>query len=284
MQVINKLNSKNVATSFTQGDRDILNMLQAFTSCCLELIASSPVPPLLQDSPTPVAHLPKTREAATQVTNDMASSPSVSESEGLMSRKQSHVVSEMSLEEGLILFSRQHLGPGVTAEQLETVLDAARHMEARSDWEATVAAAAKVVDSDRCVAFRVYEPGGRLTARLEDGRMFAVPSGTGIAGHVVETKEAISLPDVSSSAIFSPRFDEMTEYLTKSLLCIPVVHHGKVTAVLQWLNKEVRSTARCLPSLPHSHTFSRTTAVWRRQTGKIFTKGEKRGKCVIEGA
>lgn len=62
--------------------------------------------------------------------------------------------------------------------------------------------------------------------------------GEGIAGHVVLKKAPLIINDTSSDKRFSPKFDTITGFRTRSMICVPLIHKGKITGVIQVLNKK----------------------------------------------
>ncbi|CAD7941820.1 unnamed protein product [Amoebophrya sp. A120] len=66
-----------------------------------------------------------------------------------------------------------------------------------------------------------------------------VNPGQGIAGHVFKTGETVNIADCYRDSRFDPSFDQLTGYLTKSILVKPILDfEGNVTGVLQALNKD----------------------------------------------
>ncbi len=61
--------------------------------------------------------------------------------------------------------------------------------------------------------------------------------GEGIAGQVAKTGEPMIVNDVSKSKNFAKRVDEMTHFKTKSILAVPLKVKGKITGVLEIVNK-----------------------------------------------
>jgi signal transduction histidine kinase len=61
--------------------------------------------------------------------------------------------------------------------------------------------------------------------------------GEGIAGKVVETGEPIVIPDVKKDDQFSDRFDKLTGFKTKSIICVPLTIRDKHIGALEVLNK-----------------------------------------------
>jgi putative nucleotidyltransferase with HDIG domain len=65
-----------------------------------------------------------------------------------------------------------------------------------------------------------------------------MPLGRGIAGAVAKTKETLNIADPYSHPLFNPEVDRQTGYLTKSILCMPLLNRkGDLTGVYQVLNK-----------------------------------------------
>ena len=65
-----------------------------------------------------------------------------------------------------------------------------------------------------------------------------VKIGDGIAGHVVETGIPMVINDVHKEKRFNNRFDQLTGFKTRSLICVPLMLHGRVTGAIQVLNKK----------------------------------------------
>jgi signal transduction histidine kinase len=62
--------------------------------------------------------------------------------------------------------------------------------------------------------------------------------GEGIAGYVVQTGKPMVINDVSKEKRFSKKFDMLTGFKTRSLICVPLTLHGKTTGAIQVLNKK----------------------------------------------
>lgn len=66
-----------------------------------------------------------------------------------------------------------------------------------------------------------------------------IPVGTGIAGHVAETGQALIVPDVTQDARFYKGVDEESKFQTRSIICVPLSRSGnQVIGILQVLNKK----------------------------------------------
>jgi two-component system sensor histidine kinase HydH len=62
--------------------------------------------------------------------------------------------------------------------------------------------------------------------------------GEGIAGRVVDTGEPIVIPDVEKNDLFSDRFDKLTGFKTRSIICVPLTIRDKHIGALEVLNKK----------------------------------------------
>ncbi|CAG2169064.1 unnamed protein product [Oppiella nova] len=63
------------------------------------------------------------------------------------------------------------------------------------------------------------------------------PIGTGIAGTVAKTGEALNIPDAYEDQRFNRDIDQLTGYKTRNLLAMPIFSKNKVIGVVQMLNK-----------------------------------------------
>lgn len=65
---------------------------------------------------------------------------------------------------------------------------------------------------------------------------YRVKVGQGIAGWVAEHRASVYINDVYKDDRFDPNFDKMTGFLTKSILCAPLLFKGKLVGVIQAIN------------------------------------------------
>lgn len=63
-------------------------------------------------------------------------------------------------------------------------------------------------------------------------------SGEGIAGAVVESGKTTIVRDCQSDARWAGRFDEKTGFVTKSMICVPLVNKYEVIGCIQIINKK----------------------------------------------
>ena len=66
---------------------------------------------------------------------------------------------------------------------------------------------------------------------------FRLPIGQGISGWVAESGEPVLIPDCYSDPRFDPSFDKRTGYKTRSMLCVPMIHKGKIVGVMSIINR-----------------------------------------------
>ena len=62
--------------------------------------------------------------------------------------------------------------------------------------------------------------------------------GEGIAGKVVQTGKPMVVQNAGMEKSFSDKYDRMSGFKTKSLLCVPLILRGKTTGAIQVLNKK----------------------------------------------
>lgn len=60
--------------------------------------------------------------------------------------------------------------------------------------------------------------------------------GEGIAPHVAETGRAMFIPDVNDAPLFNRKVDLHTGFTTRSIICMPLIIHGKSLGVIEIVN------------------------------------------------
>jgi len=61
--------------------------------------------------------------------------------------------------------------------------------------------------------------------------------GQGVAGYVAARGNTVIVNDMTQSSLFSPDVDSATGFHTKAVLCVPMISEGRVTGVIEVLNK-----------------------------------------------
>jgi diguanylate cyclase (GGDEF)-like protein len=75
---------------------------------------------------------------------------------------------------------------------------------------------------------------GRGSEKIKQARL---KRGEGIAGWVAREGEPLFVPDVSKDKRFSSRIDKLTNYKTRSIICVPLKSKGRVLGVVELVNK-----------------------------------------------
>jgi response regulator RpfG family c-di-GMP phosphodiesterase len=133
-------------------------------------------------------------------------------------------------------------------ERLGVLMDASIHVTSTLDLEEVLdlimsqakevlfaeASSIFLIDENRKELYFVSATGtgGKKAKRVR------VPWGKGIVGWVAETGETLLVPDVAKDKRFYKRVDEETDFVTKSILAVPLVVRGRVVGVAEVLNKK----------------------------------------------
>jgi signal transduction histidine kinase/putative methionine-R-sulfoxide reductase with GAF domain len=100
----------------------------------------------------------------------------------------------------------------------------------------------EAVDADRATLYLLDDARAELVSRIAHGsdvRSIRLALGEGIAGHVAKTGRAITVRDAYKDPRFSPQWDVLSGYRTRSILAAPLKNHlGKTIGVVQVLNKK----------------------------------------------
>jgi diguanylate cyclase (GGDEF)-like protein len=90
----------------------------------------------------------------------------------------------------------------------------------------------------------INEESGALTFEIVVGmnkqlfsELYLLP-GEGIAAHVAETGKAVFIQDVNDSPLFSKKVDLHTGFVTRSIICLPLIIRGKSLGVIEIVNVE----------------------------------------------
>ena len=116
--------------------------------------------------------------------------------------------------------------------KIETVLDNA------------MKCAEEFINAEASTIYEKDEEKNDLFIRLARGekkdplKNIRVKIGDGIAGHVVETGIPMVVNDVKDEKRFNYRYDHLTGFKTRSLICVPLILRGSTTGAIQVLNKK----------------------------------------------
>ena len=100
----------------------------------------------------------------------------------------------------------------------------------------------EALEADRATLYLLDETNDELVSRIahgEDVRSIRLKIGSGIAGHVARTGKPLHVRDAYKDPRFSPEWDMISGYRTRSILAAPMKNHlGKTIGVVQVLNKK----------------------------------------------
>ncbi|HEY2512827.1 MAG TPA: GAF domain-containing protein, partial [Polyangiaceae bacterium] len=98
------------------------------------------------------------------------------------------------------------------------------------------------LEADRATLYFLDEANDELVSRIVQGRdvqSIRLKVGQGIAGHVAKTGKSLHVKEPYKDARFSPEWDMLTGYRTRSILAAPMKNHlGRTIGVIQVLNKK----------------------------------------------
>jgi signal transduction histidine kinase/putative methionine-R-sulfoxide reductase with GAF domain len=100
----------------------------------------------------------------------------------------------------------------------------------------------EALEADRATLYLLDEANDELVSRIVQGRevqSIRLRVGQGIAGHVAKSGKSLHVRDPYKDPRFSPEWDVLTGYRTRSILAAPMKNHlGRTIGVLQVLNKK----------------------------------------------
>jgi GAF domain-containing protein len=89
-----------------------------------------------------------------------------------------------------------------------------------------------LLDEDGSLVFTVVHGASR-----DELLNYRLPPGTGIAGWVAQHLEPVIIPDARLDPRFSPLVDDMFNFETRTMMCVPIATSRKVLGVINALNK-----------------------------------------------
>lgn len=132
------------------------------------------------------------------------------------------------------------------AQRLELLLEAARLLSSkleRSELLTTVLElASRVVDAETASLLLLDEATQELYFDValglgDDLCQMRLPLGQGIAGAVARTRKPEIINDVRADPRWSPRMDERTGFVTRSILAVPILFKGRLLGVVEAINR-----------------------------------------------
>jgi response regulator RpfG family c-di-GMP phosphodiesterase len=104
-------------------------------------------------------------------------------------------------------------------------------------------AAERLLDSEASAIMLVTDDKKSLFFRVASGekakalKTMTLPIGKGIGGSVAATRKPEIVNDAKKDPRFAGQFDKASGFITKSLLCVPMVFRGELVGVVEVLNK-----------------------------------------------
>ena len=100
------------------------------------------------------------------------------------------------------------------------------------------------MDAEASSVYQLDERNQELFVRLARGekkepiKKITLKLGEGIAGYVVQTGKPMVIQDVTKEERFSDKFDRITGFNTKSMICVPMTLRNAPVGAIQVINKK----------------------------------------------
>ena len=143
------------------------------------------------------------------------------------------------------------LSPSERTQYLERLLEISRSLSASLDLEPflhSLIAAASELTGCETASILELEEGGELLHFLalpwfhrDSLKAVKVPMQTSVAGWVLENGQPAVIPDVSAEPLHFKGADLATDFVTHSLMAVPITFQGEKLGVLEVVNKDRRS-------------------------------------------
>jgi signal transduction histidine kinase len=131
-------------------------------------------------------------------------------------------------------------------EDFETLVAATLRVNSTEDLEAMcrsiLSGACQVLRSEAASLMLVEAPSGTLkwfSVLGEAGEMLVnqdLAPGEGVAGWVAQTGQSVVTNEAAEDPRFCGRIDALSGFVTRSLLCVPLVANGRILGVLEFIN------------------------------------------------
>jgi hypothetical protein len=146
--------------------------------------------------------------------------------------------------------------------------------------------AEEFINAEASSIYELDEETNELFIRLARGEKkdpikgIRLKKGEGIAGRVVETGQPKVVHDVTKEKDFSDKFDKLTGFKTKSLICVPLILRDKTIGAIQVLNKKTQEPFSNA-DLEILTSMSQQIAV-AMENAKLFHRLEKKFELTAE--
>ncbi|NUN07758.1 MAG: GAF domain-containing protein [Ignavibacteriaceae bacterium] len=134
----------------------------------------------------------------------------------------------------------------LTSEQLRLIVSAAEEINSNIKIDevlkSIVSIASQLTGADRGTLYIVDTERGEIWSKVirgENIEEIRLRIGQGLSGWVAQTGDIVNIKDAHSDERFDPNMDKITGYVTRSVLCFPIINKAnEVVAVLQLLNSK----------------------------------------------
>jgi len=131
--------------------------------------------------------------------------------------------------------------------QIDALIHVARtvnsHLELEDVLRSIMTVATEVLESEAASLVLVDEETGELVFHIATGEKaeslsaFRLKPGTGIVGHVIESHQSIIVNDAQNDPRFYSKVDDGTGFVTRSILCVPMLRGESVKGAIEVLNR-----------------------------------------------
>lgn len=157
------------------------------------------------------------------------------------------VEQEAHLMENESLLTRARGRARTSARLLSALSDVAQAansvLEPRKVMETVMSRAQDLIPAAAWILFLVDEKQHMLSLEQATGeglkpvRNFRIKIGQGVPGWVVQYKKPLIINDVREDRRFDARFDMLTGFRTRSILCSPLISRGRIIGVVEMMNR-----------------------------------------------
>ena len=143
--------------------------------------------------------------------------------------------------EGYSIRMEKMLNEMVTLHEITHALESSNNIDSLLEY--IMQKSQKVMEAEAASLMLVIEEANELEFKVVLGpkatevKPFRLPIGQGISGWVAQTGEAVLIPDAYSDSRFDPSFDKRSGFITRSMLCIPMIYQSKIVGVMTLINK-----------------------------------------------
>ena len=156
---------------------------------------------------------------------------------------ESAVIGLKKLERQLIETKSQNVDLVATKSRQEQLLETSKNLAAELSLDHlftnVVEKTRELLNADRATLWILDAPNNELFSKVANGTSeIRIPRDKGIAGACLGTGEVINIEDAYSDTRFDPTTDKKTHYVTKSILCAPIISaSGEIIGAAQAINQ-----------------------------------------------